>query len=59
MPAWIWLAICAYLIVCAVSLFEAELRPARGAAPGWLACAVAALAFAAAWPLRLLREFRL
>ncbi|HEX7969466.1 MAG TPA: hypothetical protein VF502_14695 [Stellaceae bacterium] len=55
MPAWVWLLVCAYLVVCAATLLEADFRPARGAMPAPFTSAAIALVFAAAWPLRMLR----
>jgi hypothetical protein len=54
MPSF-WLLVGAYLMVAAATLLEAEFRPARGAAPGPLAFCLAALLFAATWPLRAAR----
>jgi len=51
----LWVLAAAYLVVAAATLLEAEFRPARGAAPGALAFCLAALLFAAAWPLRAAR----
>jgi hypothetical protein len=51
-----WLLACAYLIVAATSLHEAELRPARSARPAVAALCLSALGFAAAWPIRAARS---
>ncbi len=50
-----WLLACAYLIVAATTLLEAELRPVRGARPEAAALCLSALCFAAAWPIRAVR----
>jgi hypothetical protein len=55
MPPALWLALCVYLTVAAVSIVEAEIRTEAAAKPGALRVCLAALCFAAAWPLRAMR----
>ncbi len=52
MPPTIWLAACVYLVVGAASLLEAEIITDRAGASAAAEICLAALAFAAAWPLR-------
>jgi hypothetical protein len=55
-PPLFWLLVCAYLIVAATTLHEAELRPARRGGPEVVALCLCALGFAAAWPIRAARS---
>ncbi len=55
MPSPAWLLIGGYLIVAAASLLEVDFRPAAGARPPAINFCVAALVFAAIWPIRSIR----
>lgn len=52
MPPFLWLALCLYLVVGAVSIIEADVKVDRAASPGAIRICLAALGFAASWPLR-------
>ena len=55
MPSPLWLLGGGYLIVAAASLIEVDLRAAAGTQPSALNFCVAALVFAAMWPVRAVR----
>ena len=55
MPSPLWLLAGGYLIVAAASLLEVDFRAAAGTRPSALGYCIAALVFAAIWPIRALR----
>jgi hypothetical protein len=55
MPLPFWLLAGGYLIIAAASLLEVDFRPAAGTRPRAINFCIAALVFAAAWPLRAIR----
>jgi hypothetical protein len=55
MPSAAWLLIGGYLIVAAASLLEVDFRPATGSHPPTINFCIAALVFAAIWPIRAIR----
>ena len=52
-----WLIACIYLLVAAASLLEADVRPVEGLDAGPFIVCLAALLFAAMWPVRAVRSF--
>lgn len=52
MPPFVWLVVCAYLVVAAVCLLEADFTIHRPGPLGSARICLAALVFAAGWPLR-------
>ena len=56
MPSPLWLLAGGYLIVAAASLLEVDLRAAAGTRPSAASYCIAALAFAAIWPIRAIRR---
>jgi hypothetical protein len=51
----VWAGLCFYLVIAAASILQADFQSSRDGASGALAVCVVALAFAAFWPVRLLR----
>jgi hypothetical protein len=56
MPSPLWLLAGGYLIIAAASLLEVDFRAAAGTRPSALNFCIAALAFAAMWPIRAVRN---